>query len=287
MIKSVTRAALVAGAALIALSPASSTNSWGGYHWAWTSTTLPVPLKINTAIDQNWTTAVGAAVADWKGSSRLSLTQLPPSGLSAKRCSSITGQILVCNYSYGQRGWLGLASISLSGLHITSGTTKLNDTYFNMAQYNTPGWRAMVACQEIGHDFGLDHQDTVFDNFNLGTCMDYTNQPDGGTLVAGGFDYGPSNTKPNQHDYDELLTIYNHADATTTTAASTNFGLRQVGQAAPQSASFDPGDSPAEWGRAIHSDAAGRPNVYMRKLGNGQTVLTHVFWAIGEGPGHS
>ena len=60
-----------------------------------------------------------------------------------------------------------------------------------MAQYNTPAYRRFVTCQELGHDFGLDHQDEVFDNPNLGSCMDYTNDPDGGAGGASATD--PSN----------------------------------------------------------------------------------------------
>ena len=52
---------------------------------------------------------------------------------------------------------------------------EVNDTYFNTAKYNTPVWRNLVMCQEVGHTLGLDHQDEIFDNVNLGTCMDYTN----------------------------------------------------------------------------------------------------------------
>lgn len=37
--------------------------------------------------------------------------------------------------------------------------------------------RCLVTCQEVGHTFGLDHRDENFDNGNLGTCMDYTNDP--------------------------------------------------------------------------------------------------------------
>jgi hypothetical protein len=50
-------------------------------------------------------------------------------------------------------------------------------------------------CQEVGHTFRLDHQDEKFNNVNLGTCMDYTSDPDGslnGEL---------SNLHPNAHDY--------------------------------------------------------------------------------------
>jgi hypothetical protein len=40
------------------------------------------------------------------------------------------------------------------------------------------------------------------------------------------------------------------------------------------------GDSPAEWGRAIHRDSRGRPDVFVKDFGGGQKALTHVFWAL-------
>jgi len=81
----------------------------------------------------------------------------------------------VCNAAYGTNGWLGVAQIWVSRRHIVQGTTKVNDTYFSTGKYNTPAWRQMVMCQEVGHTFGLVHQDENFNNTNLGTCMDYTN----------------------------------------------------------------------------------------------------------------
>lgn len=271
-----TRVALAACVALGAIAPASATHSWGGYHWAGNGSN--VTIKVNKAITSQWTTSVNTSISDWDASNELTLiNQNAPAGTSAKRCSPIAGQILVCNAAYGQRGWLGIASIWLTSGHISQATTKLNDSYFNNAQYNTPAWRALVACQEIGHDFGLDHQDEAFGPPNLGTCMDYTNDPDGGGA------YGPSNEHPNAHDYQELNIIYNHDDGFTTATASTNFGIRQVG-AAPPREEAGIGDSPAEWGRAIHRDAQGRPDVFVKDLGPGRKALTHVFWAIGEGP---
>jgi len=277
MKKMFVRGALLTCAALL-VTPAIANHSWGGYHWAGNGQDLA--LKVNTSISSQWTTSVAGSISDWNASTELTLTQLPSSA-STKKCSPIAGQILVCNASYGNRGWLGIASIWLTSGHISQATTKLNDSYFNTAQYNTAAWRALVACQEIGHDFGLDHQDETFNNVNLGTCMDYTNAPDGG--VVGGFNYGPANRHPNTHDYDELKIIYNHDDGFTTATASTNFGIRQVGQTPPQSAAGS-GDSPAEWGRAIHKDGAGRPDLFLKDLGAGKKVLTHVFWAIGKGP---
>lgn len=278
--KTIIRVALVAGVAIAALKPAIATNSWGGYHWAGSGQNLT--LKVNTAITSQWTASVGTAISDWNQSTELTLNGPISSSANTKKCNPIAGQILVCNAAYGNRGWLGIASIWLSDGHISQGTTKLNDSYFNQAQYNTPAWRSLVACQEIGHDFGLDHQDEGFGPPNLGTCMDYTNDPDGGGA------YGSSNEHPNAHDYDMLKTIYNHDDGFTTATASTNFGIRQVGKAPPQPLSTEgSGDSPAEWGRAIHKDSKGRPDVFVKDLGGGHKVITHVFWAIGEGPGKS
>jgi hypothetical protein len=266
------RVAAVAAVSAFALSvPASARHSWGNYHWATTGT---LSVKVNSLISGQWPTYVDGAISDWEKSTVLSLGNRNPASGDAKKCAAISGQILVCNAAYGQRQWLGIANIWLSNGHITKATTRLNDSYFNMAQYNTPAWRRLVACQEIGHDFGLDHQDENFSNANLGTCMDYTNDPDGGGA------YGASNEHPNQHDYDQLKLIYNHSDGYTSTTASTNFGIREVGKAAPSSAPVSGGDSVAEWGRAIHTDGLGRPDVFVRDFGRGEKMITHVFWTL-------
>ena len=276
------RLTLATSIALLALTPASATNSWNGYHWAGNGQNLTI--RVNTAIASQWGSSVGTSISDWDKSTELTLNS-QTAAVDPKKCSPIAGQVLVCNASYGKRGWLGIATIWLqSGTkHITQATTKLNDSYFNSAPYNSPSWRALVACQEIGHDWGLDHQDENFNNVNLGTCMDYTNAPAGGVL--NGFNYGPSNLHPNAHDYDELTIIYNHDDGYTTAIQATNFGIRQVGRAVPQSPPSEGiGDGPADWGRAIHFDKQGRPNVFQKDLGGGNKALTNVFWALGERP---
>jgi len=267
MKKLAVRAALLSGAVLVA-SPALADHWWGGYHWSISGTELNLQVvdAVNTSA---WDSALDTAIVDWNKSTVLNFTKVANPGVNAKKCSPIAGKIVVCNAQYGQRGWLGIAQIWLSGGHISQGTTKLNDTYFNTATYNTTAWRALVTCQEIAHDVGLDHQDENFSNANLNTCMDYTNSPG-------------SNQHPNAHDYEQLELIYNHSHA-----AQTNFAIREVGKAPPSagaSSEAPGGDSPAEWGRAIGSDAHGRPNVYEQDLGGGRKKITHVLWAPGEGP---
>ena len=189
-------------------------------------------------------------------------------GANLKRCGAVSGRVEVCNGSYGYNGWLGIAQIWASGSHITQGAVKLNDTYFNTAKYNTLAWRQFVMCQEIGHTFGLGHQDEDFGNVNLGSCMDYTSAPSGGSV--NGFDYGPSNEHPNGHDYVQLETIYNsHTDSTTTVGSSSLKPTPATGDL----------NSPSEWGKLVSKSANGKAATFERDLGNGQKVLTHVYYA--------
>lgn len=253
-----TKAALLVLAATAMAAPVMATHSWNGYHWVRTTAELTVPVGDN--VDATWDSYLRTANSDWNQSTVIN-SPLVTGSANPKNCRAVAGTIQVCNSKYGQNGWLGLASISISGGHISQGTTKLNDTYFAMPQYNNPSERALVTCQEIGHDYGLAHQDENFSTDNTNSCMDYTNLPAG-------------NEHPDFHDYDELILIYNHLEA----AASTVFG-RGAG-AAPA----DVGDTPASWGRATHFTRDGRPDMFERIDGPGQKTVTHVFWANGEGP---
>lgn len=247
--------ALAALALSVVTSPASATHSWGGYHWARTAN--PFTIKLGNNVSSIWAGALGVASSDWSASDVLNTTVV--TGLAKPRnCRPTAGRVEVCNAGYGNTGWLGIASISITGgTHITQGTVKLNDTYFNTATYNTPAWRAMVTCQEIGHTFGLDHQDENFSNANLGTCMDYTNDP--GT-----------NQHPNAHDYNELDLIYAHADTTTT-----------VGQSIANNfeADIDTND-PRNWGQLVKTSHGGRTAIYERDFGGGRKQVTFVIWTL-------
>ena len=117
-------------------------------------------------------------------------------------------------------------------------------------------------CQEIGHAFGLDHQDENFGNLNMGTCMDYTNDPARN-------DGAGNNMHPNAHDYEQLEAIYAHLDGVTT-----------VGQTLPKGNRADANfDEPGEWGRAIRKSGDGRNSLFERDLGGGRKVFTFVIWA--------
>ncbi|MBI3744093.1 MAG: hypothetical protein HY261_07405 [Chloroflexi bacterium] len=247
--------AAFAAVALAALPAAvSASHSWNGYHWARTAN--PFTLKLGDNVSGAWDSILSTTSSDWSQSTVLDTT-IVPGQANPRNCRATSGRVEVCNSTYGNTGWLGVATVWVkSDTHITQSTVKLNDTYFNTATYNTVAWRNLVSCQEVGHTLGLDHQDTNFNNANLGTCMDYTNDP--GT-----------NQHPNQHDYDELAIIYTHLDLYTTLSAAPVKGKAGV---------VPPGADASDWGTAIQNDAHGRPILFVRGLGGGEKQLTWVFW---------
>jgi hypothetical protein len=238
---------------------ASANHSWGKYHWARTSN--PFTLKVGDNVNAAWDSYLNEAISDWSQSTVLDLTKVAGS-TSGSACAPTSGRIEACNAAYGTTGWLGIAQIwTARGAHIVQATTKVNDTYFNQAQYNTPAWRRLVMCQEIAHDFGLDHQDENFNNPNLGTCMDYTSDPDG----------PPSNEHPNQHDFDQLVSIYSHTDRFTTIGAA-------LADAPPGFANADM-HAQENWGSKVRDSADGRSALYVREFANGYKIFTFVIWA--------
>lgn len=260
---------------LIASGTAEASHSWGGYHWARTAS--PFTLTLGDNVSGVWDTHLRSVSVDWNsdpavafsgsGLAKIINTAVVAGTLNPRTCKAVAGTVQVCNSNYGNTGWLGIAQIWASGTHITQGTAKMNDTYFNTAKYNNPAWRNLVMCQEVAHTFGLDHQDEVFGNVNLGSCMDYTNAPAGGLL--GGFNYGPTNEHPNFHDFEELGIIYAHLDTTST--------ARTIApSSAARTADFT---NASEWGKSIRTSSDGRKSLYVRDLGNGEQVFTFVVWA--------
>jgi hypothetical protein len=241
-------AGVVVSMLAVLVGSASANHSWNGYHWARTAN--PFTLQVGDNVTSSWDAYLDEAIADWNPSSVLNLSKTAGRA-KGKNCRPTSGRIEVCNAAYGNTGWLGIAQIWVTGgVHITQGVSKMNDTYFNTPQYNTPAWRRLVMCQEIAHDFGLDHQDENFSNPNLGSCMDYTSDPDG----------PPSNEHPNGHDFDQLETIYAHLDSFSTVGGASQAFLPD---AVP---SFAPATRVSK-------------STYVDDLGGGRTLVTHVFWA--------
>lgn len=195
---------LAFGLLLAPVVPAGAAHSWGPYHWARTSN--PFSIDVIDSVTSDWNSRLSAVNNDWNQSTKMDNVIIAGADdkNTRRRCPAASGRIRVCNNSYGFNGWLGIATIHITtGSHIADGTTKVNDSYFGLNAYNTEAARRHVLCQEIGHDFGLDHQDGV-------SCMD-----DNLSFIN-----DPAYVSPNAHDYDQLNTIYTHLDSFSTVAAS-------------------------------------------------------------------
>jgi len=238
-------------------------NAWGNYHWERSAN--PFSLDLGNNVSPTWDGHLDTASSDWSVSSVLDTTVVAGS-TSPKRCRPKGGRIEVCSNSYGNNDWLGLAQIWVSGEHITRGAVKVNDTYFDTEDYDTTAWRNLVMCQEVGHIFGLAHQDEDFYNPNLGSCMDYTNDP--GT-----------NQHPGAHDYQTLETIYQDLDVADDGGGGGKGPPAGKGKPnmPPAMTSLDL-DGPGQWGELISGSRDRGASTYMLNFGGGFAVITFVIW---------
>ena len=263
--------------AVFAMLPKAVTAShvWSTYHWRRPSAAiLNIPVRrVNSAV---WVARYNTAMTDWR---KPAMTKIKPftgfTGGQAPSCPVVNGQITSCDGSYGGTGWLGLAQIWISGSHILRGRSIMNNSYFALAAYNTIPWRQLVMCQEIGHNFGLGHVNVVFGNRNVGSCMDYTSDPDGGGA------YGPSNMHPYAHDYALINTKHTHVgmEPPTLLSGPENSDLPEPTVAEPQRMVDFNGLRMENLGQLMYSGDGGRTERYESDFGGGHKVVTQVVWA--------
>jgi hypothetical protein len=237
-------------------SSASATHAWSTYHWARTSNPFTIKLGDNLTTAE-WKSGLATASGDWSADSRWNNplnTAIVAGQATNRKCRPTAGRVEVCDNTYGNNGWLGLAQIWLSGGHISQGIAKMNDTYFNTPAYNISTEKLHVVCQEVGHTFGLDHQSTS--GASLNTCMDYYSNTSASDTKS---------THPNDHDYQQLAIIYTHVDSTTTIGATTAVGLA-VSE-----------DAKAE--RVDRTDRI-KDSTIVETFADGSQRITHIDWAI-------
>lgn len=250
----------VALAVVLALPAGASANhSWGGYHWARTAN--PFTIKLGDNVSGPWDAMLAIASSDWSQatSGNPVRTTIVAGNTSPKSCRPTTGRVEVCSANYRNSGWLGLAQIWITGgTHIVKGVVKNNDYYFGNSsyQYNNTAEMQHVLCQEIGHTFGLGH--TSEDGSSQNTCMDYYHNTSASDTTS---------THPNNHDYEQLATIYAHLDNTSTIGS------------APASSGSSNGNDASSWGRLVAGSRASGESVYELRLNTSQRVITFVIWA--------
>ncbi|MCA1633906.1 MAG: hypothetical protein LC802_09345 [Acidobacteria bacterium] len=116
----------------------------------------------------------------WHNYTDINLTSVSAAGSS--------DHVNAYNGFYGATGWLGIAEIrGYSGCTVFNGRSRLNQSYLDNGSYSRTN-KKHVACQEVGHLFGLNHN-----RGSSTTCMNDT------ILTA---------PQPNSHDQSLINSIY-------------------------------------------------------------------------------
>jgi len=169
----------------------------------------PLRLKIANALTSDWDEYFTVAIEDWEGAARVDgdadVLSLQTERLEADpACTPIEGAMKVCNNDYGATGWEGINECLIMGDFIISSVAKMNEYYLHPDKFmgllqgstaTIQDKRRYTMCHEIGHGFGLSHQDENFINADLNTCMDYSSRPQ-------------NNLRPNPADYQALNRLY-------------------------------------------------------------------------------
>ncbi len=244
---------LFVAAATLSSTQAFANHAWSDYHWATSSGVVNLPVI--DSVTSDWQGSFEESISRWNQSNVINQTveSSDDSSRTRKRCNAVNGKMRVCNSTYGNNGWAGLASINLdSNGHISQGTAKMNDTY--MAG-DTDANRNHVMCQEIGHVFGLGH--TSEDGSSQKTCMDYSNDV--------------NSQWPNSHDYQMLSSIYDHVDGYDSAIPGDTGGCK----GGPKKCGKQTGNL------GVKVFQRGRKQIWVQPGENGSTWIHHVTLAEG------
>lgn len=115
-------------------------------------------------------------------------------------------QITVTSGNFGATGWVGVVTTTNSEI-MTFAPMKVNDYYLRCMSYlNTDSQRLFVVIHELGHTFGMEHNNENFSDANKCDPMDYTGDTDGS--ISGQC----SNLYPNKDSSEKIKAKYANTD---------------------------------------------------------------------------
>lgn len=150
-------------------------------------------LKVINSVEDWWEPYFARAMKEWENGDPDALTlTMQKKGAPDFQCQPITGRLKVCNGDYGDTRWRGINQILVSNNNIVASAARMNDYFLKGA---SDAQRQYTMCHELGHGFGLPHDDEDFFNTDRNNCMDYTSNP-------------VNNQSPNTVNYQFLADLY-------------------------------------------------------------------------------
>ena len=200
-------------------------QSWNGFRWAGSGA---IEIGIANNAGPGWQPHLAAAAAAWSAAPSLGF-RLEAAAGDPGACAPVHGKAVVCSGDFGANGWLGFTNVWTAGGFVIGSVTRLNDYYFKRANYDTPAWRQATVCHELGHALGLAHSDVIRTNANIGSCLDFTDDPSGRLGRNGPL----ADTAPGASDFAALAAIYARPGAARTATARQADGTAMIVPAAP------------------------------------------------------
>lgn len=132
-------------------------------------------LKVLNSVEDWWQPYLARAMKEWENGDPDALTlTIQKKGAPDFQCDPVKGRLKVCNGDYGDTRWRGINQILVSNNYIVASAARMNDYFLKEASDEQ---RQYTMCHELGHGFGLPHDDEDFFNADRNNCMDYTSNP--------------------------------------------------------------------------------------------------------------
>jgi hypothetical protein len=225
----------------------------------WLRTTPQLPMQVNDNTVVEWKKPLEAAVNAWNRSDSID-SPLLRGFADSEKCSGVSGTIQICSTALGRNGWMGVARIVVAGEHVAYGVAKLNDSYFEDGAVDEAQRRQWILCRQLGHIYGLTLRPRDGADQPPSSCMQQAAR-------------GVWATAPDDTDMQTVASQYAELDRFANDVGN-SFRDAAGGLNEPEII-----EKPKYWGKAVHYDVEGRPDIFERLITPSRKAVTMVIWA--------